>query len=75
MDIKTPMKSYLYRMAHNACLNKIKQKQIQSGHHQLMVAQGVTATNDVENTVGYKELQLQVEHAVASLPMSSKTRD
>ena len=68
MEIHTSIKSYLYRMVHNACLNKIKQWQTQSEHHEMIAYSSVTAANQVEQTLEHKELYHQVELAVAELP-------
>ena len=68
MEIHTSIKSYLYRMVHNACLNKIKQWQIQSEHHEVIAGSSITAANQVEQTLTHKELSHQIELAVAELP-------
>jgi len=68
MEIHTSIKSYLYRMVHNACLNKIKQWQIQSEHHEIIAYSSVTAANQVEQTLAHKELHYQMELAIAELP-------
>jgi RNA polymerase sigma-70 factor (ECF subfamily) len=68
MEIHTSIKSYLYRMVHNACLNKIKQWQMQAEHHEQIAACSVAVGNSVEQTVGYKELSHQVELAIDTLP-------
>jgi RNA polymerase sigma-70 factor (ECF subfamily) len=68
VEIHTSIKSYLYRMVHNACLNKIKQQQIQSEHHEKIAYSSATAENHVEQAVTYKELSHQIELAIATLP-------
>jgi len=68
VEIHTSVKSYLYRMVHNACLNRIKQWQLQSEHHEMIAHGGVTAANHTEETVAYKELNYRVELAIACLP-------
>jgi RNA polymerase sigma-70 factor (ECF subfamily) len=68
VDIQTTVKTYLYKMVHNACLNRIKQTQVRSEHHADMAYGSALAYNDVENTLYYNELNLQIESAVASLP-------
>ena len=68
MEIHTSIKSYLYRMVHNACLNKIKQWQMQSEHHEMIIYSSVTATNHVEQMLVHKELHSQIELAIAELP-------
>lgn len=68
MEIHTSIKSYLYRMVHNACLNKIKQWQIQSEHHEQIAYRSSFAENHVEQAVAHKELSRQIEVAIAALP-------
>jgi RNA polymerase sigma-70 factor (ECF subfamily) len=68
LEIHTSIKSYLYKMVHNACLNKIKQWQMQSEHHEQMTYCAVSAVNHVEQALAYRELNRQVEIAVAALP-------
>jgi RNA polymerase sigma-70 factor (ECF subfamily) len=68
MEIHTSIKSYLYRMVHNACLNKIKQWQIQSEHHEQIAYSSVSVVNHVEQAVVHKELSHQIELAIAALP-------
>lgn len=66
--IHTSIKSYLYRMIHNACLNRIKQWQIQSEHKETIAHSSVVATNYVEDNVFHKELSHKIELAIATLP-------
>lgn len=68
IEIHTSVKSYLYRMVHNACLNKIKQRQIQSEHHEQIAYSSVTNENCAEQALTYKELSCQIELAIAALP-------
>ena len=68
MEIRISIKSYLYKMVHNTCLNTIKQGQIQSEHNNNLAANSLVANNFVEQTFEYKELNQQIELAVAALP-------
>ena len=68
MEIHTSIKSYLYRMAHNASLNKVKQWQTQAAHHEQIASTSVTALNHVEQTLAHKELRQQIEIAIQALP-------
>lgn len=67
LEIHTSIQSYLYRMVHNECLNRIKQWRMQSEHNE-MVAVGDVGANDVEQSVVHKELSHQIELAIAALP-------
>ncbi len=68
VEIHTSIKSYLYKMVHNACLNKIKQLKMQSEHHEQIAYFSEASANHVEQTVVHKELNHQVELAIAELP-------
>jgi RNA polymerase sigma-70 factor (ECF subfamily) len=68
MEIHTSIKSYLYRMVHNACLNRIKQRQMQSEHHEQIAYSSITTESHVEHVVAHKELSRQIEIAIAELP-------
>jgi len=68
LEIRTSIKSYLYKMVHNTCLNTIKQWQLQSGHHEIIASNSVTTTNSVEQSLAYKELSHRIELAIAALP-------
>ena len=68
MKIHTSLKSYLYRMAHNASLNKIKQWETQAAHHEQIASNSVTALNQVEQALVYKELRQQIDIAIHALP-------
>ena len=68
LEIHTSIKSYLYKMTHNACLNKIKQLQMQAEHHEIIAYRSISTTNHVEQTLAHKELRQQIELAIAALP-------
>ena len=68
MEIQTSLKSYLYRMVHNASLNEIKQMQVQTAYHEQIAGDAITAVNLVEQSLIYKELHHQIELAIKALP-------
>jgi RNA polymerase sigma-70 factor (ECF subfamily) len=72
IEIHTSIKSYLYKMVHNASLNKIKQLQMQAAHHEQMAYGSITATNQVEQALAHKELRQQIELAMNTLPARCK---
>jgi len=72
MEIHIAIKSYLYKMVHNACLNRVKQWQMQSEHHEQIVGWSATATNQVEQTIAQKELRQQIDIAINTLPERCK---
>ncbi|NDV47227.1 RNA polymerase sigma-70 factor [Paludibacter sp. 221] len=67
--IHTSIKSYLYRMVHNNCLNKVKQQKIRSEHAvHIAYNSGSDSVNHTEHVVLHTELQTQIEKAIESLP-------
>jgi RNA polymerase sigma-70 factor (ECF subfamily) len=68
VEIHTSIKSYLYRMVHNECLNRIKQLQIQSEHKEKIANSSAIADNCTEETLFHKELSKRIELAIAALP-------
>ena len=68
IEIRTSVKSYLYKMVHNTCLNTIKQWQTQSEHKNIIAENQAVANNFVEQTIEHKELNHRIELAVAALP-------
>jgi RNA polymerase sigma-70 factor (ECF subfamily) len=68
LDIQTSLKSYLYRMVRNACLNVIKHEKIKQQHvtHELTVAD--TSYESVTQKVYATELELKISEAMKTLP-------
>lgn len=72
IDIHTSVKSYLYRMVHNSCLNKIQQVKTRAAHH-LQYAHTLPGT--IENTASrvlHNELEQKILSAIDSLPPQCK---
>lgn len=72
IEIHTSIKSYLYRMVHNNCLNKIKQRKIYSEHNEHIAYETNDSVNNTENSVLQSELQVQIEMAIEKLPPRCK---
>jgi len=68
LEIHTSIESYLYKMVHNACLNRIKQWQIQAEHHEIIANNSTTMAHCVEQTVVHDELSNRIDLAIAALP-------
>ena len=68
IEIHTSVKSYLYRVVHNNCLNKIKQRKIHSEHNQYIAYETSGSIDSTENSVMQSELQTQIEAAMEKLP-------
>jgi len=72
IEIHTSVKSYLYRIVHNDCLNKIKQQSIRAEHNEYYAYEKDTTSNHVENVVLANELERQIESVIESLPPRCK---
>jgi RNA polymerase sigma-70 factor, ECF subfamily len=68
IDIQTSLKSYLYRMVRNACLNVIKHEKIKQQHvaHELAVTEATYES--VSQKVYASELELKIGEAMKVLP-------
>ena len=72
IEIHTSIKSYLYRIVHNDCLNRIKQLKNRDEHNQYL---GLISSNVVEDTseqLIYNELKQKIETAIENLPPRCK---
>ena len=65
LNIKTSVKSYLYRAVHNSCLNKIKQAKTRAEHNERYAYSTPEVT---DATIEYSELQQQIGKALEGLP-------
>jgi len=72
IEIHTSIKSYLYRIVHNDCMNKFKQNSIRSKHNEYYAYEKNTLYNNVESTVLMNELEQQIENVIESMPPRCK---
>ncbi len=68
IEIHTSIKSYLYRIVHNDCMNKIKQHSIRSEHNEHYAYEKDVIINNTENTVLMNELEQQIATVVENMP-------
>lgn len=68
IEIHTSIKSYLYRIVHNDCMNKIKQHNIRSEHNEHYAYEKDTVSNNAESAVLMNELEQQIEITMNTLP-------
>jgi RNA polymerase sigma-70 factor (ECF subfamily) len=68
IEIHTSLKSYLYRMTHNACMNKIKELHNKADHHRNIAYTSSDAVNDTEERISQNELQQHIFEAIENLP-------
>ncbi|MDR0367608.1 MAG: RNA polymerase sigma-70 factor [Bacteroidales bacterium] len=68
IEIRTSIKSYLYRVVHNDCINRVKQLKNMDEHHRYL---GFDFQNGFENAsdqLEYNELKQKIETAIENLP-------
>lgn len=68
IQINSSVKSYLYRAAHNDCLNKIKHGKIKSVYAEDYKKSADAGFEDASKALQAKELGKQINEAIASLP-------
>lgn len=68
IDIHTSVKSYLYRIVHNDCLNRMKQLKNRDEHNQYLGFISNATVEDTSNQLIYNELKKKIEDAIDSLP-------
>lgn len=68
LTIETSLKSYLYRMVRNSCLNVIKHEKVKQQHvaHELAVSE--VSYESVSQKVQAAELEIRIKEAVKTLP-------
>ncbi len=66
LDIKSSIKSYLYRSVRNACINYLRSKQVHALHHDHLLYQADTIY--YEDSLELLELQEQIMVEVNQLP-------
>lgn len=70
LEIHTSIKSYLYRMVHNDCMNRIKQHKVREEHNAVYAYENSSSENSnyVDSYIINNELQKQIEQAINDLP-------
>jgi RNA polymerase sigma-70 factor, ECF subfamily len=68
IEIQTSIKSYLYRMVRNACLNVIKHEKIKQQHVAYEMAGGEPSHEGVSQSVISSELEQKIYEAMKALP-------
>jgi RNA polymerase sigma-70 factor (ECF subfamily) len=68
LAIETSLKSYLYRMVRNSCLNVIKHEKVKQQHvaHELAVSE--VASESVAHKIQAAELEVKITEAMKTLP-------
>jgi RNA polymerase sigma-70 factor (ECF subfamily) len=73
IEIQTSMKSYLYRMVRNACLNVIKHVKVKNAHAKYEMAGGEPVHEEVSQSVLSSELEKKIYEAMKVLPDQCRT--
>jgi RNA polymerase sigma-70 factor (ECF subfamily) len=68
IEIQTSIKSYLYRMVRNSCLNVIKHDKIKQQHAAYEMAGGEPSHEGVSQSVISSELEQKIYEAMKALP-------
>ena len=68
IEINTSVKSYLYRMVHNDCMNRIKQQKLHSEHNFSYILEKGSRANNIDDSVSMNELQQLIDQAISELP-------
>lgn len=68
LQILTSMKSYLYQMVHNRCLNSLKHEKIKDTYKQYNQAQINQNPANASHLAIHNELSARIEEAIADLP-------
>ena len=68
LAIETSLKSYLYRMIRNSCLNVIKHAKVKQQHAAHELAVGEVSHESVSQRVYASELEIKITEAMKTLP-------
>jgi len=68
LDIQISLKSYLYKMVHNACLNKIKHQKVKNVYEQHQLSQIQGQSLPASHLVTQNELEEKIKNAIDTLP-------
>lgn len=68
LEVRTSMRSYLYRAVHNDCLNKIKHGKVKRMYAEHQLATGSNVAEDSSKQLQGKELSTLIHKAIETLP-------
>lgn len=68
LEINISLKSYLYKIVHNRCLNKLKHEKIKDAYKQYNYSQINQNPANATNLTIKNELEKKIEEAIATLP-------
>ena len=72
LDIRTSVKSYLYRIVHNECLNTVHQQINHKTHNLNYLSAMNSSVDDVNEHIATSELQQRIDKALTKLPTQCK---
>ena len=73
INVHTSLKAYLYRAAHNECLNYFKHQKVKQAHQEYAVAEYGAASESASGSLQYKELEKRMHIAINELPEQCRT--
>lgn len=68
IHIETSIQAYLYRAVKNTCINRIKQQQVHSMHHNSIKHERVESVESTQEAVMSNELRNSINDAIEMLP-------
>jgi RNA polymerase sigma-70 factor (ECF subfamily) len=68
LDIQISLKSYLYKMVHNACLNKLKHQKVKNVYEQYQMNIGQGYSLPASHLAIENELEGKIKEAINALP-------
>ena len=72
INIRTSVKSYLYRAVHNDCINRVLQVKTRAEHNQHYSYVMPQVVNNTSERVTHKELESSISNAIGQLPPQCK---
>lgn len=68
IDIKTSIKSYMYRIVHNECMNRLRQIKNHAEHNFQYAQSKGEKNNDLEENIFGSELEIEIHKTINALP-------
>jgi RNA polymerase sigma-70 factor (ECF subfamily) len=68
VELRTSIKSYLFRSVHNECLNYIKKMNVREKAHHEIASQMISYTNDASESLQAVELRAKIQKVIQALP-------
>lgn len=73
IEVNSSVKSYLYRAAHNDCLNRLEHGRVRRQHAGAVLAEGAPKGSDSSELIRGKQVAQRLETALSALPDQCRT--